>query len=195
MSRARSRTSHCFGVRLRVSSRTMWSWNRRESNSIRTAWGYHGSFSPTHQLTLHVPLILFLFCFQSSHFLSPGTLSPSASEGLHTSIYLELRKMAQLLGSSKDQLGALDRQRISRKQRTPNSGSVEQGRGDRRTKWKGSVLTVWSVSGGRTIILSIVFMTTLQSSFSTRFRTVFSHTVAKSVRLQAHVTGKTGVRI
>lgn len=38
VSRARSRTSHCFGVRLRVSSRTMWSWNRRESNSIRTAW-------------------------------------------------------------------------------------------------------------------------------------------------------------
>lgn len=67
---------------------------------------------------------------------------------------------------------------------------MERGKGDRRRKWKGSVLTVWSVSGGRTIILSIVFITTLQSSFSTRFRTVFSHTVAKRVRLQAQATGK-----
>jgi len=31
---------------------------------------------------------------------------------------------------------------------------------------------------------SMVFITTLQSSFSTRFNTVFSHTVANSVRLQ-----------
>lgn len=59
---------------------------------------------------------------------------------------------------------------------------------------KGSILTVWSVSGGKTIILSIVFITTRQSSFSTRFRTVFSHTVAKSVRLQVQATDKAGVR-
>lgn len=70
---------------------------------------------------------------------------------------------------------------------------MEQGQGDSRKKWKGSVLTVWSVRGGRTIILSIVFITTRQSSFSTRFRTVFSHTVAKSVRLWAQATSKAGV--
>lgn len=67
---------------------------------------------------------------------------------------------------------------------------MERGKGDRRRNLKGSVLTVWSVSGGRTIILSIVFNTTRQSSFSTRFRTVFSHTVANRVRLQAQATGK-----
>lgn len=44
--------------------------------------------------------------------------------------------------------------------------------------------TVWSVRGGSTISFSMVFITTLQSSFSTRFNTVFSHTVANSVRLQ-----------
>lgn len=70
---------------------------------------------------------------------------------------------------------------------------MEQRQGDSRKKWKGSVLTVWSVRGGRTIILSIVFITTRQSSFSTRFRTVFSHTVAKSVRLWAQATSKAGV--
>lgn len=109
--------------------------------------------------------------------------------------YLEFGKVAQLLGSSEDQLGALGRERISQKQRTPNS-IRKHGAGlgrHSRTKWKGGVLTVWSVSGGRTIILSIVLITTRQSSFSTRFRTVFSHTVAKSVRLQDQATGKDGV--
>lgn len=45
-------------------------------------------------------------------------------------------------------------------------------------------LTVWSVSGGRTIVFSIVFITSFHSSFSTRFRTVFSQILAKRVRLK-----------
>lgn len=56
-------------------------------------------------------------------------------------------------------------------------------------------LTVWSVSGGRTITRSMVFITTRQSSFRTRFRTVFSHTVANSVRLQIQTTGEAGKRL
>jgi hypothetical protein len=67
-----------------------------------------------------------------------------------------------------------------------------EGKRDSRKKQEGGVLTVWSVRGGRTIILSMVFITTRQSSFRTRFRTVFSHTVAKSVRLQAQATGEVG---
>lgn len=45
-------------------------------------------------------------------------------------------------------------------------------------------LTVWSVSGGSTIVFSIVFMTSFQSSFSTRFRTVFSQILANRVKLR-----------
>lgn len=51
-------------------------------------------------------------------------------------------------------------------------------------------LTVWSVSGGRTMVLSMVFITSFQSSFSTRFRTVFSQILANRVRLG----GETEVR-
>lgn len=40
VSKAKSRTAHCFGVRFRVSSRTMWSWNPIENN-IRKAQGSH----------------------------------------------------------------------------------------------------------------------------------------------------------
>jgi hypothetical protein len=41
----------------------------------------------------------------------------------------------------------------------------------------------------------MVFITTRQSSFRTRFRTVFSHTVANSVRLQIQTTGEAGKRL
>lgn len=44
-------------------------------------------------------------------------------------------------------------------------------------------LTVWSVSGGRTIVFSMVFITSFHSSFNTRFRTVFSQILANRVRL------------
>ena len=70
------------------------------------------------------------------------------------------------------------------------SGSREPGKGHSGWRWKGAVLTVWSGSGGRTIVLSIVFITTRQSSFSSRFRTVFSHTAAKSVRLRGQAAGQ-----
>lgn len=66
--------------------------------------------------------------------------------------------------------------------------------GERR-QWErpgGWSLTVWSVSGGRTMTRSMVFITTRQSSFRTRFRTVFSHTVANSVRLQIQATREAG---
>lgn len=48
------------------------------------------------------------------------------------------------------------------------------------------------MSGGRTMTRSMVFITTRQSSFRTRFSTVFSHTVANSVRLQIQTTGGAG---
>lgn len=44
-------------------------------------------------------------------------------------------------------------------------------------------LTVWSVSGGRTMVFSMVFITSFHSSFSTRFSTVFSQILANKVRL------------
>lgn len=44
-------------------------------------------------------------------------------------------------------------------------------------------LTVWSVSGGRTMVFSIVFITSFHSSFNTRFSTVFSQILANKVRL------------
>lgn len=46
------------------------------------------------------------------------------------------------------------------------------------------------MSGGRTMVLSMVFITSFQSSFSTRFRTVFSQILANRVRLG----GETEVR-
>lgn len=42
---------------------------------------------------------------------------------------------------------------------------------------------------------SMVFITTRHSSFRTRFRTVFSHTVANSVRLQIQATSEAGERL
>ena len=44
-------------------------------------------------------------------------------------------------------------------------------------------LTVWSVSGGRTMVFSMVFITSFHSSFNTRFSTVFSQILANRVRL------------
>lgn len=44
-------------------------------------------------------------------------------------------------------------------------------------------LTVWSVSGGRTMVFSMVFITSFHSSFNTRFSTVFSQILANKVRL------------
>lgn len=64
--------------------------------------------------------------------------------------------------------------------------------GDSGSHQEDGVLTVWSTSGGRTMTRSMVFITTRQSSFRTRFRTVFSHTVANSVRLQMQTTGEAG---
>lgn len=46
-----------------------------------------------------------------------------------------------------------------------------------------SALTVWSVSGGRTMVFSMVFITSFHSSFNTRFSTVFSQILANKVRL------------
>lgn len=45
-------------------------------------------------------------------------------------------------------------------------------------------LTLWSFSGGRTIVLSMVFSTIFHSSFKTRFSTVFSQILANSIKLQ-----------
>ncbi len=47
-------------------------------------------------------------------------------------------------------------------------------------------LTKVSLPCGRTIVFSRLLITILHSSFSTRFNTVFSHTVANSVSLQKH---------
>lgn len=57
-----------------------------------------------------------------------------------------------------------------------------------------SALTVWSVSGGRTMVFSMVFITSFHSSFNTRFSTVFSQILANSVRLAEGIRdrGKTG---
>lgn len=44
-------------------------------------------------------------------------------------------------------------------------------------------LTVWSVSGGRTMVFSMVFITSFHSSFSTRFSTVFSQILANKDKL------------
>ncbi len=50
--------------------------------------------------------------------------------------------------------------------------------------------TVWSVSGGRTMVFSMVFITSFHSSFSTLLRTVFSQILANRVRLRTrtHIT-------
>lgn len=53
-------------------------------------------------------------------------------------------------------------------------------------------LTVWSVSGGRTMVFSMVFITSFQSSFSTRFRTVFSQILANRVRLGMRLRSERG---
>lgn len=79
VSRARSRTAHCFGVRFRVSSRTMWSWSPRESNNIRTVCGRHES-PPLVSPQLHAPLLLLLFSLQSSDFPSPRQPLPLPSD-------------------------------------------------------------------------------------------------------------------
>jgi len=51
-----------------------------------------------------------------------GTLLWSETPGfLSYHVVLEFGKMTQLLGSSEDQLGALGREGIGQKQRTPNS--------------------------------------------------------------------------
>ena len=51
-----------------------------------------------------------------SFFLAP-THPPASEDSIHPQ-YLEFGKIAQLLGSSEDQLGALGRKEISQKQRT-----------------------------------------------------------------------------
>lgn len=50
-------------------------------------------------------------------------------------------------------------------------------------------LTVWSLSGGRTIVLSMVFSTIFHSSLRTRFSTVFSQILANNIKLE---NGKRG---
>lgn len=45
-------------------------------------------------------------------------------------------------------------------------------------------LTLWSFSGGRTIVLSMLFSTIFHSSFRTRFSTVFSQILANNIKLQ-----------
>lgn len=55
-------------------------------------------------------------------------------------------------------------------------------------------LTLWSLSGGRTIVLSMVFSTIFQSSLRTRFRTVFSQILANNIKLgsskEGHLSGQ-----
>lgn len=46
-------------------------------------------------------------------------------------------------------------------------------------------LTLWSFSGGRTIVLSMLFSTIFHSSFRTRFSTVFSQILANNIKLQS----------
>lgn len=193
VSRARSRTAHCFGVRFRVSSRTMWSWKHRDSKSIRTARGCHGSLAPTCQ-----PIVPPSSSVSNAQRHFPGnTLHPPPHPSLrrtphiHSTLSLE-RWLSSLAAVKISCVPWAERESVNSQGLQTRTGSMERGKGDRRRKWKGNVLTVWSVSGGRTIILSIVFITTRQSSFRTRFRTVFSHTVAKRVRLQAQATGKAG---
>lgn len=119
VSRARSRVAHCFGVRFRVSSRTMWSWSPRESN-IRIAWGCH----EVPHLSAHSCMPL---SFSSSSVfrvqMSPlqATLAPPTwlQKDPTYPEHLEFGKLAQLLGSSEDQLGALGRENHS-KQRSAN---------------------------------------------------------------------------
>lgn len=52
-------------------------------------------------------------------------------------------------------------------------------------KWKKTdKLTLWSLSGGRTMVRSIVFNTIFHNSFRTRFRTVFSQILANNIKLK-----------
>lgn len=54
-------------------------------------------------------------------------------------------------------------------------------------------LTLWSFSGGRTIVLSMVFSTIFHSSFRTRFSTVFSQILANNIKLRRereHLSGQ-----
>ena len=62
----------------------------------------------------------------------------------------------------------------------------EDKSGDKKKGKKGQLmtLTLWSFSGGRTIILSMVFSTIFHSSFKTRFSTVFSQILANNIKLQ-----------
>lgn len=139
VSRARSRTAHCFGVRFRVSSRTMWSWKQRDSKSIRTARGCHGSLAPTCQPI--VPSLVFSFqCSKAlpRQHVTPPTPPQPQKDPTHPQ-YLEFGKMAQLLGSSEDQLCALGREGISQKLSTPNSDrkhGAREGRQDEEVEGK-----------------------------------------------------------
>lgn len=79
---------------------------------------------------------------------------------------------------------------------------VEAGsRDERGKKKKGTAgkdrqlikLTLWSFSGGRTIVLSMVFSTIFHSSFRTRFSTVFSQILANNIKLRRereHLSGQ-----
>ena len=121
VSRARSRMAHCFGVRFRVSSRTMWSWNHRESNSVTTAGGCRDNLAPTCQPRATCSSPFPPRQSPSSDFLPSRQPPPHWSQKDPTHLeYREFGKMAQLLGSSEDQLGALGREETSQKQRTPN---------------------------------------------------------------------------
>lgn len=66
---------------------------------------------------------------------------------------------------------------------------VEGGLSDEKSNRKGKEtelikLTLWSLSGGRTIVLSMVFRTIFHSSLRTRFSTVFSQILANNIKLQ-----------
>lgn len=69
---------------------------------------------------LHLPLLPLLSDSKAQISFLPATLLPWPPKDPTHSEYLEFGKMAQLLGSSEDQLGALGIEGISQKWRTPN---------------------------------------------------------------------------
>ena len=132
VSRARSRTAHCFGVRFRVSSRTMWSWSPRESNNIRTACGCHEG-PPFVSPQLHASLLLLLFSLQSSDFPPPRQPLPFPSGCRRTPCIqstLSLESWLSSLAAVKISWCPGQGENHSTRELQTPSGSRELGKGD-----------------------------------------------------------------
>lgn len=121
VSRARSRTAHCFGVRFRVSSRTMWSCNHRESNGIRTAHSCHESLAPTCQPTAMCSSPFFPLQFSVLKGTSQVSLTPGLRRTSRIQNTLSLERWLSSLAAVKISWAPWAKKKISRKQRTPNS--------------------------------------------------------------------------